>query len=127
MTDATEGFGFNDTIVAGADLSSHQYKAVNIAGTIAVSVTTAYGILQNKPQSGEHATVKPFGRAMCLAGAAIAANAALKVTSGYMFATASGDNVVPCGKNLSGAVNSGDIFAAAVNFINGAVTNPASL
>jgi len=127
MTDATNGFGFDDHLVAGADISTRQYLVINIAGTIAATNDTAYGILQNKPQSGEHARVRPFGRAMAMAGGALAANARLKVQSGYLVTVASGDNAVPCGKNLSGAVNSGDVFTAAVNFINAAITNPASL
>lgn len=127
MSDATNGFGFDDTVVAGADLSSNQYLVVNIAGTIAATTDTSYGVLQNKPQSGEHAQVSPLGRRMCMAGAGLSANDRLKVQSGYLIAVASGDNSIPCGKNLSGAVNSGDVFTAAVNFINAAITNPASL
>lgn len=127
MSDATEGFGFDDHVGATADLSTHQYKVISIAGTIASTADTAYGVLKNKPQSGEQAQVKVFGRSMAMAGAAIAANARLKVQSGYLIAVASGDNTIPVGKNLSGAVNSGDVFTAAVNFINGAVIAPASL
>lgn len=127
MAEATDGFGFNDAVAAGADLRTHQYKVVNIAGTIAATADTAYGILQNKPNSGEPAQLKVFGRARALAGAAIAANARLKVQSGYLITVTSGDNTIPVGKNLFGAVNSGDEFTAAVNFINGAVIAPASL
>lgn len=119
IIEATEGFGFDDHIVAGADLSSHQYKVINIAGTIAATADAAYGILKNKPQSGEDAQLKVLGRAIGLAGAAVAANASLKVQSGYLIAIASGDNTIPCGKNLSGAVSSGDELTVAVNFLNG--------
>lgn len=125
--DAIDGFGFSHTVQAGADLSSRQYLAINIAGTIATNNDAALGILQNKPQSGEPASLKMLGVARCMAGATVAANAALKVQSGYLIAVASGDNAIPCGKNLSGAVNSGDVMTAAVNFINAAVTHPASL
>lgn len=127
MSNATDGFGFLDHLVAGADLSSHQYLAINIAGTIAADADAAWGILQNAPQSGEDASVKPFGRAIAKAGAAISANAALKVQSGYLIAIASGDNTVPCGKILSGAANSGDLITAGVNFINATSIAPASL
>lgn len=127
MADATNGFGFDDTVVAGADISTHQYKVINIAGTIAATNDTAYGILQNKPKSGEHAQVRPFGRAMAMAGGPLAANARLKVQSGYLITVASGDNAVPCGKNLSGSVASGDVFTGIFNFANAAITNPASL
>lgn len=117
--EANEGFGFDDTVLAGADLSSHQYKVINIAGTIAATADAAYGILKNKPQSGEHAQLKVLGRAIGLAGAAVAANASLKVQSGYLIAIASGDNTIPIGKNLDGAVSSGDEFTVAFNGLNG--------
>ena len=120
MTDATNGFGFNDTIQAGADLSSHQYKVVNISGTIAASIDTSIGVLQNKPKSGEAATVKVLGKMMGLAGGSISASGLLKVTSGYLVAVASGDRVAPCGKALV-AADSGDIFTFMGNFINGGV------
>lgn len=118
MSDAVSGFGFCDTIVAGADISGDQYKVIGITGTIAPTNDLAYGILENKPQSGEAGTVKVFGKSMALAGAAVAANAKLAVQSGYLIAVSSGDLVVPCGKNIGGAVNSGDIMTVAVNFIN---------
>lgn len=119
MSEAVEGFGNDDTVVATEDLSGHQYKVVGVAGTIAAGADAAYGVLKNKPLSGEAAQVKVLGRARALAGGALAAGALLGVQSGYLIATSSGDNIVPVGKNLSGAVNSGDEFSAAVNFING--------
>ena len=119
MSEFHNGFGFDDHVQAGADISAHQYKVINIAGTIAATANAAYGILQNKPRSGEPAQLRVFGRSLGLAGAAVAANASLKVQSGYLIAIASGDNVVPIGKNLSGAVNSGDEFTVAFNGVNG--------
>ena len=54
-------WGQDITVVAGADLSSQQYKNVNLSGVLATSSTNFYGILQNKPQSGEHGTVRWLG------------------------------------------------------------------
>lgn len=119
MADAVDGMGFSDTLTAGADLSTFQYKAIDIAGTLAASTDGAIGILQNKPKSGEGAQVKFFGKMMGYAGASVAAKALLKVTtSGYIIAVASGDRVAPIGKNLNTAANSGDVFTFWGNFIN---------
>lgn len=50
------------TIVAGADLSGQQYKFVNYSGVLATSAGNACkGVLQNKPQSGEHASCRFLG------------------------------------------------------------------
>lgn len=92
-------------LVAGADLNTGdgtgaQYKAVAVGGTIAPSGTTAIGLLQNKPKSGEDAEVGYEGHMKGVAGAAITAGARLIVTtSGYLI-TAIGA-VVPCGRALA--------------------------
>lgn len=81
------------TIVAGADLSARQYRAVNISGVLSTSATNGFGILQNKPQSGEHATVVVVGVTKFLGAAAIAAGAFIGysgTTSGFMAAVTSG-------------------------------------
>lgn len=49
------------TIVAGADLSAQQFKFVSALGVLAGSETNAFGVLQGKPQSGEHAPLVKFG------------------------------------------------------------------
>ena len=58
----TGNWGIAYTVVAGADLSSQQYKFINLSGVLATSETNAYGILQNKPESGQHAQVVSKGR-----------------------------------------------------------------
>ncbi len=58
-------WGQDFTIVAGADLSARQYKPVNLSGVLATSADNFNGILQNKPQSGEHATVRRLGLSFC--------------------------------------------------------------
>ena len=62
-----------------ADLSAKQYYLVKISTTGQVDVCAAttdkpVGILQNKPEAGEAATVRIFGRSKCNANEALAAN-----------------------------------------------------
>lgn len=115
------------TITAGQDLSvaGAQYKAVKLDGTIAsqaaTAATAAIGLLQTKPQSGEHGAVAVLGIAKGVAGGAINSGSAIAVTtSGFLAAytaAGSGGNV-PIGRALV-QVASGDIFECLVNFING--------
>lgn len=70
---AVEQPGFSFTLVAAADLSTHQFKAVVIdsAGKAALpgaSGVAAAGILQNKPKAGEAATVNRAGISKAVAG-----------------------------------------------------------
>ncbi len=58
---STSGWGEDFTIVAGADLSAAQYKIVGPTGVLATSPTNPIGVVQNKPQSGEHATLRTTG------------------------------------------------------------------
>lgn len=98
---------------SGADLSTGkgtgaQYKAIAVGGTIAASNNAAMGLLQNKPRSGEDATVGYAGHMKGVAGAAIAAGARMIVTtSGYLI-TAVGA-VVPCGKALTAAASGAEV------------------
>lgn len=102
---------------AGEDLSGAQYKAVEIDGTVAASSAVAVGILQNKPRAGEDGTAGFMGRSRYVAGAAVAAGAGLMATtSGYLITVTSGN--IGVGKAL-GAVSSGGIGEAIVNFVPG--------
>mgnify|MGYP001602894005 FL=1 len=49
-------------LVAGADLSSQQYKFVGPTGVLATSQTNPVGVIQNKPQSTEHVAYAKQGR-----------------------------------------------------------------
>ena len=56
---------WDESFVAGADLSTHQYKVVKLH-TVAGQVVLAgagegFGVLQNKPESGQEAQVRVFG------------------------------------------------------------------
>lgn len=104
---------------ATEDLSTagHQYKAVDIDGTIAAAVTTALGLLQNKPKSGEDASAGIAGRSRYVAGAAITQGARMTVTtSGFMITAASGDDFV--GRALA-TVSSGERGEGYFNFAAG--------
>lgn len=106
------------SIDAGADLSTHQYKAIAIGGTIAATSTAAIGLLQNKPgASGRHATLGYHGQMKAYAGAAITAGAPVQVTtSGFIIASTSLGNSI--GVALTAAA-SGDLFPGLFNFISG--------
>lgn len=116
-----ENTQIKDTIVASADLSAWQFRVVRVTGDLADNNAEAYGVLQNKPLSGEHATVAVAGIIKAYAGAAIAAGVGIGVTnSGFLITAASGTGV-SIGKNKNVSVGSGDVFTFLGNFANGAV------
>lgn len=102
---------------AGADLRSHQWKVVELDGTLGVSAGTSLGILLNKVESGADASVLVAGKSKFAAGGAITAGKALTVSSGgWLTAATSGDSVV--GRSLA-IVASGDVGAYGIfNFTN---------
>lgn len=69
------------TVEAGADLSSLQYHIINLSGTIAVSNVLAGGVLLNKPQSGEAASLAFAGQMKGKAGGTITKGAPLILTA----------------------------------------------
>lgn len=106
---------------AGADLSSHQYKIVelNSDGTVDISgLRGGFGVLQNIPQSGEAATVCVDGETKVKAGGAIVIGNHIHcvASGGWAGAVASGTltpvNVI--GVALE-AVASGGIFTMHMN------------
>lgn len=101
-------------VKATEDLSTTQYRAINIDGTIANNNGEAIGIQQNKGVSGRDLTAGYAGRSRYVAGAAVAAGARVTVaTSGYMTSVAS--NELGCGTALA-AVSSGGIGEGIFNF-----------
>lgn len=102
-------------VSAGADLSSHQYKAVQIDGTLATNNSDALGILQNKPSaSGRDATVGYSGRTRYVAGGAVTAGNRLAVQSGGWLTAVT---TVQLGVATAlGAVSSGGVGEAIVHF-----------
>ncbi len=71
----TYGTQVNLPVVAGADLTAKQYRGVRLAGTSPVSGQAAdvFGIIQNKPNTNEHATVCVFGESKLYFALAITA------------------------------------------------------
>lgn len=105
------------TIPAGSDLSTHTFKAVDIAtGDLAVNAKSAVGILQNKPMQNEHAAVGFQGLMKYVAGGTIAKGAALTVSSGGVFTSAASSSIV-VGVSLEATVN-GAIASGIFNFAN---------
>lgn len=102
------------SVSAGQDLSTSQYKAIAVGGTIAATSKAAMGILQNKPENGEDASLDMIGPSRYKAGAAVTAGANLAVTtSGWFITAASGDSGV--GKAFA-TVTSGSIGEGMFNF-----------
>lgn len=102
------GFG------ATSDLRTHQYKAVTIGGTIAGTNTVALGLLQNKPNTNEDASIVSIGVSRYKSGAAVNSGATLMVNSdGFMVTVTSGS--LGCGQAFEG-ISSGSIGEGVFNF-----------
>ena len=107
-----------ETILATEDLSGAQFKIVTTAGAVAANANAVAGILLNKPESGEHASVAMTGRLKGYAAGTIAAGARLTVTtSGYITTVVSGSGTA-IGKNTNTAAASGDIFSFFADFVS---------
>lgn len=95
------------TVVSSTDLTGHQFKPIGLNGLIAETSVAAVGILRNKPQNGDHATVAYKGIMKAYAGAAINSGALVGVTTSGFLITVTGSASV--GMCLATA-GSGDIF-----------------
>lgn len=103
-------------VVAGQDLSACQYKVVAVGGTIAAANLTSLGVLQNKPQSGEAASVAYGGHMKAYVGAAVTAGAKLKVTtSGWMITVTSNYDSAAI---AMASANSGSLCEIVADFIS---------
>ncbi len=106
------------TIVASADLTTHQFKPVGRDGLIAESSLAAIGLLQTKPLNGDHCTVGYKGQMKAYSGAAINSDAQVGVTtSGFLIAVTTSSYV---GKALD-QVASGDLFTGVFDFNMGEI------
>lgn len=119
---AEQGKSFYDqTATAAADLSDKQYHCMrfSLANTVnqsslATDINYA-GILQNTPESGEHATIRRGGKCKVAAGAATAIMLLITSnSSGRAVAVASGSNAMVIGRLLEAASNDGDIVTAEI-------------
>lgn len=87
------------TRIAGANLSTHQYKALALNGNGEVILPgTAgmkiIGVLQNKPASGKPASVMRDGISKMVAGAAVNLGAAVTTDTSGRVVTASTGNAI---------------------------------
>jgi len=99
---------------AGADLSAAQYHAIAVGGTIAATNTATMGLLLNKPENAEDASLGYSGRLRFRAGAAVTAGNGVRVTtSGWLIAATSGYPM--CGKSID-TVSSGGIGEGIFDF-----------
>jgi hypothetical protein len=109
----------NVTIIASQNLSAQQYRAVTNAGAVAGAGGKPLGILQNKPQSGQAATVCTEHLSKAVAGATIAKDADVMsdATGAMVTAATVGSYIV--GRAMESAV-AGDIFQIMVLTVTGA-------
>lgn len=106
------------TVVASQDLTGHMFKAVDLSGGVAINSLIAVGILRNKADTGDHATLAYKGQMKAYAGAAINSGAQVGVTaSGYLISVATSRYV---GVALVSA-GSGDIFGFVGDFTMGLI------
>lgn len=110
------GSSYNEVtpVSAGADLRTHQWKVINVSGTLCAVAATGLGVLQNKPASGDDASLAFFGRSKFAAGGAVTAGKCLTVASGGWLVAASSGNVT-VGRSLE-AVASGFIGRGIFDF-----------
>ena len=124
---ALAGIDFRDSTFTGTTHlgpnGSLQYSAVRLS-TLAdhtvlgctVAGQLAYGIIQNKPSTGEAADVRFLGISKAIAGAtSVVAGLDLMVdASGYLVAYASGATVARFGRAITTPAAVGEIFTAAI-------------
>ena len=114
-------WGYDETFLAAADNSSSQFHIVELTDADTVNAAVAggggFGVLQNKPQSAEAATVRLIGTSKVRAGGTISAGNFFKMGSGgYATAIVSGDTtpVTAVGRARTAAA-SGAYFEGFVN------------
>lgn len=103
---ATSGQQIRETMVAAADLSTHQFKFVTL-GASGVTLTgagaAADGVVINNPTTGGAATVVVFGRVPVVASGTITAGANVASGANGTVAAATTGNVI-LGKATEAAV-----------------------
>lgn len=101
------------SLEAGADLSAKQYYCAKVssgkAALCSVEGEDVFGVIQNKPVSGEAAELATYGKTKAVAGAAILIDANLMVNaSGKVITATTGDTII--GKALEAAAADGNII-----------------
>jgi hypothetical protein len=115
-------FGRQETLTleAAADLSTKQHHLVRLSGANLCNQASEavnaglIGVLQNKPKSGEFATVAYQGQSKVVAGAAITAGARITTNgSGRAVATSALSQMV-IGQALEAAGANGEVISALI-------------
>lgn len=100
---------WNSSLLAAADLSAKQYFAVKITAADTINLSgageNAIGILQNKPTSGQTATVMVMGESMAMYGDTVTAGANLMANASGKLVPATGTNAVIAVAREAGAVD----------------------
>lgn len=109
---------YNEIIHADAandyHLDGDQYKAMGLDGDVAGTVADAAGVMQNKPKSGEEASIAYLGLSKFRAGGAVSKGEELTVaSSGFLVAASSGDRTVGRARF---AASSGAVGRGVMNF-----------
>ena len=109
-----------ESFISSSDMSTAQHRIVNVFGDFACDLAAAnlgYGVVQNKPQAGEHASVAVDGITKVQAGAAISVGDLItSAASGYAAAVTSGsaaDKTV-LGRAITAAA-SGSVFSMEID------------
>lgn len=100
---------WNSSMLAAADLSAKQYYAVKVTASDTINLSgageNAIGILQNKPTSGQTATVMVMGESMAIYGDTVTAGANLMVNASGKLVPATGTNAVIAVAREAGAAD----------------------
>lgn len=118
---AYEVIGFKTgTLVAAADLSTHQYKFVklNTTGGVVLATTAGekvIGVLQNKPLAGQPCEIVHLGICSVLANAALANTGPIMTAATGKAATAATTGSTIVGHLLEAAGADGDVVSAFIN------------
>ena len=129
-----DGSGITMTLTAAADLSTHQYKFVEVTAANTVNLVNAVtdrpiGVLLNKPGSGQAATVLLAGVTQVIASGAIAAGrsvgtsaAGLATINAGSEAGGGGSANPTVGTTITAAGGANEIITVAVNCLSAQVT-----
>ena len=121
-------YNYSIPVTPGENLSLRQWRAINIAGTLAANAGASMGILQNKPDgtTDMSASLVYLGRVKFAAGGTVSAGNDLTVaTSGWVIvaaAPASGNSTRLVGKSEFN-VASGGIGEGIFNFMGGTLVS----
>jgi hypothetical protein len=101
------------TFVSGGTLT--QFVPVTVAGVVAITALTTYGVNQTKPNTGDHATACVVGETKALVGSGGLAVGDLVTVAASGFAKAN-SGFYPIGRCIFAAASGGvaDIFFSSV-------------